>query len=125
MKNLFFAVFVSAIALPFLGSSPAHAENRTFTEVAVEVNGVKAWLPSTLVVNKGDHVKIHLVNKIPGKNSVHGFAIDGYKVEELVTSKGKDVEFVADKTGIFQMRCQLHPAHLGGQLVVLGSMATE
>ena len=29
------------------------------------------------------------------------------------------VEFVADKSGIFQISCQLHPAHVGGQLLVL------
>jgi len=31
----------------------------------------------------------------------------------------KEVEFVADKVGIFPTICQLHPAHVGGQLVVL------
>ena len=88
-------------------------------EVAVEISGTKFWLPSTITVKKGDTVKIHLMNKVPGVNSVHGFAIEAYKIQEVVDSKGKDVQFVADKAGIFQIRCQLHPAHIGGELVVL------
>ena len=31
----------------------------------------------------------------------------------------KTVEFTADRAGIFPIICQLHPAHVGGQLVVL------
>ena len=31
----------------------------------------------------------------------------------------KTVTFKADKPGVFPMVCQLHPAHVGGQLVVL------
>ena len=41
-----------------------------------------------------------------------------------VTGSGKtftvaNVEFTADKAGIFPINCQLHPAHVGGELVVL------
>jgi len=31
----------------------------------------------------------------------------------------KQIEFTADKEGIFPIICQLHPAHVGGELVVL------
>jgi len=112
MKALIAAAF-------FLLSLSAFAETRSFNEFAVEVDGVKFWLPSTIVVKKGDVVKIHAVSKIPGANSVHGLAIDAFKIQEVVDTKGKDITFTADKAGIFDMRCQLHPPHVGGQLVVL------
>ena len=87
--------------------------------VAVEVNGTKFWIPSHITVNKGDTVKLHLVSKVPAPNTVHGFAIEAFKIAEVVDGKGKDIEFVADKEGIFPIKCHLHPAHIGGQLVVL------
>lgn len=104
---VFFASLVGAIA---------HAENHSFNEVAIEVGGTKFWLPSTLTVKKGDHVKIHAVSKT---GAPHGFSIPAFKVEAVADEKGKDVEFTADKAGVFPINCQLHPAHIGGQLVVI------
>lgn len=103
-----------------LGLVPAAAlaDVRNFTMAAVDIGGTKFWLPSTLIVKKGDRVKIRIVSKVPGANSVHGFAIDDFKVQELADPKGREIEFVADKVGVFQMRCHLHPAHIGGQLDV-------
>jgi nitrosocyanin len=116
MKVLF---SVSMIALSL--SLSAFAGTQTIKETAVEINGVKFWFPSNITVKKGDIVKIHLVSKVPGDASkaTHGFAIDAYKVQEVVDASGKDVEFKADKAGIFPIRCQLHPGHVGGQLIVL------
>jgi nitrosocyanin len=108
-----------AVALLSLAALPARADTRTVNVNAVEIDGVKFWLPSTIVVKKGDTVKIHATSKVPGANSVHGFKIEGYQVEEVADSKGKDIQFTADKAGIFPFSCQLHPAHVGGQLVVL------
>ncbi|MGZ3698472.1 MAG: cupredoxin domain-containing protein [Bdellovibrionota bacterium] len=107
------------LILAFLSSLSAFAENRSFRADAVEIDGTKFWLPSSFTVKKGDKVKIHIVSKVPGPNSVHGFAIDDYKVQEVADTKGKDIEFVADKAGIFPIRCHLHEAHIGGQLIVL------
>jgi nitrosocyanin len=94
-------------------------ETREFHAVTVEIAGTKFWIPSTFIVNKGDTVKLHLVAKVPGPNNVHGFAVDAYKIQAVADEKGTTVEFVADKAGIFPVRCQLHPPHIGGQLVVM------
>jgi nitrosocyanin len=93
----------------------------TVTVAAVEYEGTKLWVPSTVVVNKGDHVKINLINKIPTDPAQHGWAVDAFKVAKVVNrGEPASVEFVADTAGIFPIYCQLHPAHVGGQLIVLG-----
>jgi nitrosocyanin len=107
------------VALMLAAPSFAHADARTFNLFAIEADGVKFWLPSTIVVKKGDTVKIHAVSKVPGANSVHGLAIDAFKIQDVIDTKGKDITFTADKAGVFDIRCQLHPAHVGAQLVVL------
>lgn len=91
-----------------------------FTVVNVEYEGTKIWLPATLVVKKGDRVKIKLINNVKSDPNQHGFAIPAYNVAAVVTrGEPANVEFVADKAGIFPINCQLHPAHVGGELVVL------
>ncbi len=93
---------------------------RKFTEVSVLIGETKFWLPSTLVVNEGDKVEITLKNQMPGvQNSEHGFEIAAYGIEKIVTAgKTETVEFTADKPGVFDFGCQLHAAHVGGQLIV-------
>jgi nitrosocyanin len=99
---------------------PVHAEDMTFTVANVEYEGTKIWVPSTLVVKKGAKVKIKLINNVPSDPNQHGFAIPAYNIAEIVTrGEPKQVEFTAGKEGIFPIICQLHPAHVGGQLVVL------
>jgi nitrosocyanin len=109
------------LALGFT-ARPARAEQPTmsFTVVNIEYEGSKVWTPGTLVVKKGTLVKIKLVNKVPSDPNQHGFAIPAYNIAEVVTrGEDKTVEFKADKDGVFPIICQLHPAHVGGELVVL------
>lgn len=116
MRTLFFAFAALLCAALPLSASAAKKEFRLYT---VEVDGVKFWIPSTVIVKKGDRVKMELVSKVPGANSVHGFAIDAFKIQEIADTKGKTIEFVADQAGIFPFRCHMHPAHVGGQILVL------
>ncbi len=120
MKNILWILGMTLTFLSPLTTQWLQAANRiqNFEVVAVEISGTKFWLPSTLIVKKGDIIKIHAVSKIGGKNNIHGYAIDEFKVEQLIDDKGKDFEFVASKTGTFPIRCHLHPAHIGGQLLV-------
>ncbi len=115
----FLGVVLAALTGVSMFPSEGRAETRSFRMFTVEANGVKFWLPSTIVVKKGDTVKIEATSKIPGANSVHGFEISDFKVKEIVNEKGKTVEFKADKSGVFAIGCQLHPAHVGAQLVVI------
>jgi len=101
---------------------PVRAQQQTdeFTVVNVEYEGSKLWLPATLIVHKGDKVKIKLINNVKGDPNQHGYKIAAFNVETVVTrGEPATVEFVADKAGVFPITCQLHPAHIGGQLLVL------
>lgn len=94
------------------------AGKREITLVNYETDGVKQWLPGTVMVKKGDDVEITLINNVPSGD--HGFFLPDFKVRELV-SKGKKkvVKFKAEKAGLYEMKCHMHPTHVGGQLLVL------
>jgi len=116
MRKLVAVLALSAALVP---AGIACAEEMHFTVVNIEFEGSKIWVPSTLVVHKGDKVKIKLINNVKSDPNQHGFAIAALKVEAVVTrGEPKEIEFVADKAGIFPITCQLHPAHVGGELVV-------
>ena len=94
---------------------------RKFTLVSVEIDDTKFWLPSVIAVEQGDKVQLTLKNQVPSAapSNPHGFTIPAYNIEEIVTpGTPKTVTFVADKPGVFPYFCQLHPAHIGGSLIV-------
>ena len=108
---------VVALAGPAAAETPMAV---TQTVVNVEYEGTKIWLPGTIVVKKGSKVTLKLINNVPTDPKEHGFAIPDYNVAEVVNrGEAKTVEFVANKAGVFPFICQLHPAHVGGELVVL------
>ncbi len=111
----------AAPAMEGMKHEMAHGESRKeFKVVGVEYQGTKVWIPGTLIVKKGDKVKIALINNIQSEPNTHGFAIDEFGVKSIVArGKPETVEFTADKEGLFTIYCQLHPAHIGGQLLVL------
>lgn len=75
--------------------------------------------PSTITVNKGDTVKLH----IKSIDVTHGFGLPDFGINEnLAPGKTVDVEFVADKAGTFTFVCTVYcgSGHGGmkGQLIV-------
>ena len=106
---------------PPAAPAPAMEEpgTRSFTMVSIEADGAKIWLPSVIAVEQGDKVKLTLKNLVPGADNKHGFTIPAYNITEVVTrDEPKTVTFVADKAGVYPYSCQLHPAHIGGSLIV-------
>ena len=101
------------------GDKPAEskAATREITIVNIEYQGAKVWIPSTLIVKKGEKIKLTLVNNTP--SGKHGFEIDEFSVKVEVDKDKKLVEFTADKAGLFRTYCQLHPGHVTGELLVL------
>lgn len=111
----------AADAAPSAAAAPTPDEpgTRSFTVVAVEVDGTKFWLPSVIAVEQGDKVKLTLINNVPGASNQHGFTIPAYSITEVVTrGTPKTITFVADKPGVYPYSCQLHAAHVGGSLIV-------
>ena len=110
--------FLAAVSV-FSTGARADEKVDQFTVINVEYEGSKIWLPSTLVVHKGDKVKIKLIINVKADPNQHGYSIAAFNVAAVVTrGEPKEIEFVADKAGVFPITCQLHPAHIGGQLVV-------
>ena len=111
---------MAALVAGMVVAAAAGAGERSFTIANIDYEGSKAFVPSTIIDRKGDTVKIKLLNNIPGDPNQHGFAIPDFGVEAVVTrGEPKEVELVADREGLFPIKCHLHPAHLGGQLLVL------
>jgi plastocyanin len=109
----------AAPSAPAAAPAPDEPGTRSFTVVSVEVDGTKFWLPSAIAVEQGDKVKLTLINNVPGASNQHGFTIPAYNITEVVTrGTPKTITFVADKPGVFPYACQLHPAHVGGSLIV-------
>ena len=108
---------LAALAGGAVAEGPA-AMNQTV--VNVEYEGTKIWVPGTIVVKKGTKVTLKLINNVPSEPNQHGFAIAAYNIAAVVDrGEPKTVEFTADKAGIFPITFHLHPAHVGGELVVL------
>ena len=99
------------------GSHVATAESKKFTLINVLLDGAKIWLPSTLIVQQGDEVELTLINKL---DEPHGFKIEDLGIEEVVQPKAQTtVKFTAAKPGTHGYICQMHPPHIGGQMLVL------
>lgn len=94
------------------------AEAKKFTLVNVLLEDTKVWLPSSLIVQAGDEVELTLINKL---DDPHGFMIAEFGIENVVQGKSQlTVKFTAAKAGVYPFICQMHPPHIGGQLLVLG-----
>jgi plastocyanin len=106
------------LSILILSIVPAIAgEPHKFTLINVAVDGTKIWLPSSVVVYQGDEVEITLINKL---DEPHGFQISDVGITTVVQPKEQaKVTFTAAKSGVHSFGCQMHPAHLGGQFVVL------
>jgi nitrosocyanin len=103
-----------------------NAYDTTIPELNVEgvtVKNIRAFNvlnePEALVVKKGEKVNIVVENKSPISE---GFSIDAYGIKEVLKAgETKTISFTADKTGAFNVYCQLHPQniHLPGSLNVI------
>ena len=92
-------------------------EPKKFTLLNVLLEGTKIWLPSSIIVQQGDEVELTLVNKL---DDPHGFEIKAFGIEQVVQPHSQmTVKFTASKAGVYSYICQIHPPHLGGQILVL------
>ena len=108
------------VLLTVLMLSPGYAtaaEPKKFTLINVDLDGTKIWLPSSLMVHQGDDVELTLINKL---DDPHGFAIKAFGIEQVVQPTSQmTVTFTAAQAGAYNYICQIHPPHLGGNILVL------
>ena len=108
------------VLLTVLMLSPGYttaAEPKKFTLINVDLDGTKIWLPSSLMVYQGDDVELTLINKLADP---HGFEIKAFGIEQVVQPKSQmTVKFTASQAGAYNYICQIHPPHLGGNILVL------
>jgi plastocyanin len=97
-------------------AAKAPVESVTFTNKMVD--GKKTWTPGEGKVKAGDAVELTLVNTLP---EPHGFSIPGMTDEIVVNANETKIVTVAAgkvKAGSYDIKCQLHPAHVGAKLTV-------
>lgn len=109
-------MMICFVALMGIRGSVSAGEVKKFTLVNVLLDGTKIWLPSTIIVSEGDQVELTLDNKL---TAPHGFKLVAFGIEvEVPSKKKKTIRFTANTAGVHTFACQLHAAHIGGQVVV-------
>ncbi|HZJ65713.1 MAG TPA: Sec-dependent nitrous-oxide reductase, partial [Kofleriaceae bacterium] len=64
------------------------------------------FTPDLIRVTEGDSVHIHITNLEQAQDATHGFAIDSYNISlSLEPGEHDDVDFVADRPGVFPLYC--------------------
>lgn len=117
LRQIVLAMLVLIMGLHIQRLPATAGEVKKFTLVNVLINKTKVWLPSTITVYEGDEVELTLDNKLAAP---HGFKLAAYDIEVEVPSLNKrTVRFTAKNAGAHVFICQLHPPHVGGQIVVL------
>jgi nitrosocyanin len=96
------------------------APDREITLLNIRYGGKIIWIPSPIIVKKGERVKLTLINNVSEDPNVHGYSIPQFNVSaDVARGTPVVVSFTADKAGLFDTNCHLHPAHLHGQILVL------
>ena len=117
-------ILVGTMLFGVLGTGQTGPKAHEFSFVNTEIGGQVIWLPSVIVVRPGEHVVLHLMNKLP---TVHGFSLDDYDIHAVAYTDGgpklpaggvRQVSFTAKEGFVSRFYCQFHKAHLGGQFVV-------
>ena len=147
---LVLALVAAGLAFRPALSAPASGD-RTINVLAVEYKGTAgpgervpegtkvnaySWDPSTIIVNKGDHVilKIYGVNGGSHPSTIEGYSsltytvkdVNGTQVESgtgtFLVYRGHttEVQFTASIAGTFKFACGTHQPTMNGMLYVLG-----
>ena len=105
---------ISLVLLSASAQAADPVEKITFTNKLID--GKKTWTPTELTVKGGGKLEITLVNEL---EEPHGFSIPG--LTDAIVIKGKETTTLtvnAPKSGDYKFLCQLHPAHVGGKIIV-------
>lgn len=77
-------------------------------EFRITIDHNSGYSPNKISVNEGDTVKILVISNQPSHN--HGITIDAYSINKAILKSSFTnpdvIEFVADKSGTFEMYCK-------------------
>jgi nitrous-oxide reductase len=137
MRKLQFNLILSAAALAagLLGATAAFAattrniyiqtvtwaskDNPAQHRVVAKFGEVYGFAPSTITVDQGDHVVLHIRNLEGGGDDGHTFTLPAYGINKsLPPLSTETVSFTADKAGVFPFHCEFHKPWMSGELVV-------
>ena len=112
-----FGVAVAVGGLVLAGCSGNH-KTEDFRINATSVNGQSGFSVGTITITEGDKIKVDVGNTT---DKAHGFSIDEFNIHRVVQPhQTQTVTFTPHKTGEFRIYCQLHPAHVPAQVIVVG-----
>lgn len=99
-------IVVGVLYKQFVGSNESPIETGVVKEFTI-VSKKLEWRfePETIEVERGDKVKVRVVNE---DNFDHGVAIDAFGISQRLPANGTiDIEFVATKSGEFPFYCSV------------------
>lgn len=114
-KLITFALMIG-LFLSGIGFVSAQSAKEFTLLTALVGESANIWLPSTIIVNKGEEVKLKLRNV---SDKEHGFSINALGIKEVIKpGETKEVTIKPNSEGVLYYYCHLHPGHVGGQLMV-------
>ncbi|MBV8983713.1 MAG: cupredoxin domain-containing protein [Acidimicrobiia bacterium] len=109
------AAVVGAIAIAGCGGNH---KTETFRVNITSTSGVSGFSIGTITVTQGDKIDLRVDNTT---EKAHGFSIDAFNIHRVVEpNTAQTVSFTPKKTGEFKVYCQLHPAHVPANIIVIG-----
>lgn len=103
-------------ATPSTQTAPAIKAVTVIKFDAKELNGAKVWLPKSSTAKVGEPVTLEVHNSL---EAPHGFKIEGYVPETAIgAGETKSFTFTPKSKGVLNVKCHLHPAHIGAEINV-------
>ena len=109
---------VAVVSGVVLAACGGNHKTEDFRVAITSSGGVSGFNIGTITATEGDKVNIHLEN---ATEKAHGFSIDAFNIHRVIQPhQPETVSFTPNKTGQFKVYCQLHPAHVPAQMIVVG-----
>ena len=108
MKSLgdIIALLLLILGIAIIVGGPAYYKSQAKEENVIELHA-RQWMyvPSKIVVKKGEKVTIRFTSD----DVTHGLYIPAFGINEIIEpGKWKEVTFVPNKTGTFEIRCNVY-----------------
>ncbi|MCI0529310.1 MAG: cupredoxin domain-containing protein [Nitrospira sp.] len=115
-RILMILAFLIGIFLASLWPASAQSAKEFTLLTALVGESANIWLPSTIIVNKGEEVKLKLRNV---GDKEHGFSINVLGIKEVIKpGETKEITLKPSSDGVLYYYCHFHPGHVGGQLMI-------